>query len=97
MTPARRIFPLKKRLAAVNIAGMDKLRISLVAAALLLATSAQSQVLKGEPSQGSVPSGKKVLVDDGTCPPGQIKEVTGGSTVTHIARSSRCIPYGRKK
>jgi hypothetical protein len=82
--------------ASRNIA-FDKLRISLVAAAMLLATSAQSQVLKGEPSEGSVATGKKVLVDDGTCPAGQIKEVTGGSKITHIARATRCIPYGRKK
>ena len=52
-----------------------------------------AQVLKQEPS-GTVPTGKKVLVDDGTCGPGKIKEVTGGSNQpgNPINRSSRCIP-----
>ena len=59
--------------------------------------AAQGQVLKTEPGDGALPSGKKVLVDDGTCPAGQIKEVTGGSKVAHIARSTRCIPHGGAK
>jgi hypothetical protein len=49
-----------------------------------------------EPTEGNLPSGKRVPVDDWTCPAGQIKEVTGGSKTQHIARSSRCIPHGRK-
>jgi hypothetical protein len=77
---------------------MEKIRISLVTAALLLLTAAaHSQILKNEPTMGNFPTGKRVLVDDGTCPAGQIKEVTGGSKTQNIARSSRCIPRGSKK
>jgi hypothetical protein len=77
---------------------MNRFRISLVTAALLLSVgAAQSQVLKSEPTEGNLPTGKRVLVDDGTCPAGQIKEITGGSKTEHIARSSRCIPHGGKK
>jgi hypothetical protein len=35
--------------------------------------------LKKEPAAGRLRLGQKVLVDDGTCPAGQIKELTGGS------------------
>ena len=77
---------------------MNGLRISLAAAAFVLSIgAAQSQVLKSEPADGNLPTGKRVLVDDGTCPAGQIKEVTGGSKTEHIARSTRCIPHGGKK
>jgi hypothetical protein len=36
-------------------------------------------VLKKEPAAGRLHLGQKVLVDDKTCPAGQIKELTGGS------------------
>jgi hypothetical protein len=74
---------------------MEKIRIPLVIAALLISTAAQSQVLKHEPTD--LRTGKRVLVDDGTCPAGQIKEVVGGSRAAHIARTTRCIPRGGKK
>lgn len=75
---------------------MTKISISLVAAALLVATAVEAQtVYKVEPPEGKVAPGVKILVDDGSCPAGQIKEVTGGSKTMHMARSSRCIP--RKK
>jgi hypothetical protein len=86
---------LEKGRLKVHIGAMEKIRISLVTAALLLSTAAQSQVLKNEPTD--LPTGKRVLVDDGTCPAGQIKEVIGGSRTAHIARTNRCIPRGGKK
>jgi hypothetical protein len=37
--------------------------------------------------------GQRIKVDDGTCPAGQIKEVSGTKmTSTGIVRSSKCIP-----
>jgi hypothetical protein len=37
--------------------------------------------------------GQRVLVDDGSCPAGQIKEVTGVTlTTTGIARARKCVP-----
>jgi hypothetical protein len=77
---------------------MDKFRILVVAASLfLLASAAHAQILKSEPGDGALPRGKRVLVDDGSCPAGQIKEVVGGSKIDHVARSTRCIPHGGKK
>ena len=43
--------------------------------ALLLSTAvAQSKVLKNEPAEGNLPTGKRVLVDDGTCQPVKSKK-----------------------
>jgi uncharacterized protein DUF6719 len=43
--------------------------------------------------------GQRVLVDDGTCPAGQVKEVSGAQmTPAGIARTSKCIArQGPKK
>jgi len=43
--------------------------------------------------------GPRVLVDDGSCPAGQIKEVIGVTlTTSGIARARKCVPrMGTKK
>jgi len=43
--------------------------------------------------------GQRILVDDGSCPAGQIKEVSGAQmTVTGVVRVRKCIPrLGTKK
>jgi hypothetical protein len=43
--------------------------------------------------------GQRIMVDDGSCPAGQIKEVTGVKmTTTGIARARKCAPrMGTKK
>jgi len=53
-------------------------RLILVSAIVLAATSARAQ-LTSEPGRGTLMPGQVVLVDDGTCGPGKIKKVTGGS------------------
>jgi hypothetical protein len=69
----------------------------LVAAGLGFAGSALAQgdrkveYLKEEPPAGSVPYRKVVYVDDGTCPQGQVKEITGGSQEKSIPRKVRCV------
>jgi hypothetical protein len=36
--------------------------------------------------------GQRIKVDDGTCPPGQIKEVSGTKMIaTGIVRASKCV------
>lgn len=54
-------------------------------------------VLKAEPPMGALREGERVLVDDGSCGAGQIKEVIGGNHVKaggtkQIVRERRCIP-----
>jgi hypothetical protein len=43
--------------------------------------------------------GQRVMVDDGTCPAGQVKEVSGAKmTPDGVARAAKCVPrFGPKK
>jgi len=59
--------------------------------------SATANVLKQEPPLGALKPGQRVLVDDGSCGPGKIKEVIGGNHWlvggnSNIVRQRRCIP-----
>ena len=64
-------------------------------AGLLLATVAiaQQQQVSREQDITELRLGQRVLVDDGSCPAGQIKEVAGAKiTPTGVTRTSKCIP-----
>jgi hypothetical protein len=50
------------------------------------------QILKIEPAVGQLPAGAKVLIDDGSCPAGKIKQVVGGNTTIGQARMRSCVP-----
>jgi hypothetical protein len=70
---------------------------SILAAAALGPATAQ-QVVKREPALGAMKPGERLLVDDGSCGPGKIKEVVGGDHVkvggrSNIVRQRRCIPH----
>ena len=51
-----------------------------------------NQILKVEPAIGQLPPGAKVLIDDGTCPAGKLKQVVGGNVTTGQARLRSCVP-----
>lgn len=51
----------------------------MLAGAPTAANAGDTKVLAQEPGPGKLGSGETVLVDDGTCPPGQLKQVVGGS------------------
>lgn len=60
---------------------------------LLLPLSAEAQTLSSERDIGALRLGQKVLVDDGTCPAGQIKEVAGARLVEGGVEAVRqCVP-----
>ncbi|HEY7204685.1 MAG TPA: DUF6719 family protein [Methylomirabilota bacterium] len=70
----------------------------LVVAAILCVAAASPahgerkiEYLKEEPPTGSIPYRKVVYVDDGTCPKGEVKEITGGSQTKSIPRQVRCV------
>jgi hypothetical protein len=70
---------------------------SLIAAILSigLAGAAMAQ-LKHEPAMGALKEREVVLVDDGSCPKGQIKRVVGGNHFTvggfkKIERKRSCV------
>ena len=54
--------------------------------------AALALALQNEPNIGTVPPGKIVLVDDHSCPSGEIKIVTGGDQTSNISRTRGCVP-----
>lgn len=59
----------------------------------LLATPAFAQAVSREQDIVDLRLGQRVLVDDGSCPAGQIKEVQGAQmTASGVLRTRKCIP-----
>lgn len=90
--PADAVIHLRKKNTP-----MRKLSAVLAVAVIVgLAVSARAEILKREPAMGSLKPGQTVLVDDGTCPKGQVKEVTGGDHKKvggkqQLERQRRCV------
>jgi hypothetical protein len=63
------------------------------------AAPALAQQVAREQDIADLRLGQRVMVDDGSCPAGQIKEVTGVKlTTTGVARARKCVPrMGTKK
>ena len=57
----------------------------------IAAAGASPNYLKEVPKEGEIAHGKVVYVDDGKCPKGEIKEITGGSREKAIPRKVRCV------
>lgn len=65
--------------------------------ALTAGFAVAATILKTEPPMGTLKEGQRVLVDDGSCGPGQIREVIGGNHTkvggkSNIIRQYRCVP-----
>lgn len=75
----------------------------IVAFAAVIATlashaAAQAQTLSREPAAGELRLGQRVLVDDGSCPAGQIKQVTGARlTTAGVERVRGCVPRKQRR
>ena len=66
-------------------------------AAFVADNALAATVLKTEPPMGALKPGQRVLVDDGFCPKGQVREVIGGDHYkvggrNAVERQRRCIP-----
>jgi hypothetical protein len=69
-----------------------------VIAAVTLNATAQAQTLTREPAAGELRLGQRVLVDDGSCPAGQIKQVTGARlTAAGVERARGCVPRKQRR
>ncbi|OCK59499.1 DUF6719 family protein [Bradyrhizobium sp. LMTR 3] len=70
-----------------------------IAGVLGYATAALAQTVSREQDIVDLRLGQRVLVDDGSCPTGQIKEVQGSQmTTSGVLRTRKCIPrLGTKK
>jgi hypothetical protein len=82
--------------AAIMTAASPFKRFSLLVlggfALAALATSAMADQLSREQDITDLRLGQRILVDDGSCPAGQIKEVSGARmTPTGILRVRNCI------
>ncbi|MCA6107340.1 DUF6719 family protein [Bradyrhizobium cenepequi] len=54
---------------------------------------ASAQVVGREQDIVDLRLGQRVLVDDGSCPAGQIKEVSGSQMTSHgVTRVRKCVP-----
>ena len=65
--------------------------LAFTAALSAIASPALAEVLKREPPMGQLREGQTVLVDDGSCPAGQVKKVTGGNHVSVGGTSTFCV------
>jgi hypothetical protein len=58
-----------------------------------VASSARADQVAREQDIVNLRLGQRIKVDDGTCPAGQIKEISGTKMIsTGIVRASKCIP-----
>lgn len=55
------------------------------------------EILKEEPANLALRKGQVVYVDDGKCPAGEIKKLTGGNQAAGVKRQVECVkrPEGR--
>ena len=62
-------------------------------ALLTLAGPAMAQQVSREQDIVNLRLGQRIKVDDGTCPAGQVKEVSGAKmSATGVVRTHKCIP-----
>jgi hypothetical protein len=54
-----------------------------------VALAASAETLGKEPAPGELRGGETVLVDDGSCPAGKIKQVTGGDDIHHSTGAAK--------
>ncbi len=77
---------------------MQKLSLIVLTVSVLgMGPSHAAKTVKAEPPMGALKEGQVVLVDDGSCPAGQIKRVVGGNHVRaggtkDILRERSCVP-----
>jgi hypothetical protein len=75
----------------VAATGWTALPASLVL--LLLTMPVLAQQVSREQDIVDLRLGQRILVDDGSCPAGQIKEVSGARmTAAGVVRAAKCIP-----
>ncbi|OQW54241.1 MAG: hypothetical protein A4S14_01020 [Proteobacteria bacterium SG_bin9] len=71
------------------------MRVGLAFSLLLVMTlPVAAQTVSNERDIGALRLGQKILVDDGTCPAGQIKEVAGARLAPggNVEATRQCVP-----
>ncbi|HEY6904181.1 MAG TPA: DUF6719 family protein [Candidatus Acidoferrales bacterium] len=67
--------------------------VAVVATSGFVSVVSAAQPVSREQDIGELRLGQRIKVDDGTCPTGQIKEISGTRMTSNgIVRSPKCIP-----
>jgi hypothetical protein len=83
ITPTMQTLPIR-RCSITLLGGL---------ALFALAAPATAQTVSREQDIGTLRLGQRIKVDDGTCPAGQVKEVSGTKmTATGVVAGRKCIP-----
>jgi clan AA aspartic protease (TIGR02281 family) len=69
----------------------SKAQLALIPLVATQAGAILAETLKREPPESTLHPGQSVLVDDGSCPAGQIKQVSGGNRSAGQPRERKCI------
>lgn len=89
MSRQRNSWSLGRRGVIAAAAGATAL--CLFAGGTAWAATTPIEVLKEMPAKGSVRQGDVVYVDDGRCPAGEVKKITGGNQKTGVGRQVECV------
>lgn len=83
----------RKDATIADISRMIAVAVLIGGLAALANMPASAQEVSREQDIGTLRLGQRVKVDDGTCPAGQIKEISGTKmTTAGIARTAKCVP-----
>jgi hypothetical protein len=74
---------------------MRLVRCIVALGAVLVLASCETTYLKKEPLPGELRPGEVVYVDDGYCPEGQVKKVTGGNFANNMPVMRECVTITR--
>ena len=71
--------------------------LAIVLSTFALPALAQQQVVHNERDIGDLRVGQRIWVDDGSCPAGQIKQITGSQlTQSGVVRTRTCVQRFKK-
>lgn len=77
---------------------LPRLLLGALGGLVMFATAVRAQYIGREQDIPDLRLGQRVLIDDGTCPAGQVKEVSGAKmSSTGVERARKCIPRFTKK
>ena len=92
MSDGRNIFPLPRHISQPTRQSFS-IAILVGCGVLAFATSVRAQHVSSEKDILELRLGQRVKVDDGTCPAGQVKEVSGTKmTAQGVERTRKCVP-----
>lgn len=77
---------------------LPRLLVAALGAVVVFTTAVRAQYIGREQDIPDLRLGQRVLIDDGTCPAGQVKEVSGAKmSSTGVERARKCVPRFARK